>query len=86
MRRVASETGLSVPRIALGWLLTRPFVTSIIVGAKSLDQLRDNMGATDARLDAEHVASLDAASALPPEYPGWMLERQNGDRRPKDLA
>jgi aryl-alcohol dehydrogenase-like predicted oxidoreductase len=86
MRRIGSETGLSVPRIALGWLLTRPFVTSVIVGAKSRAQLDDNLGATDARLDAEHVARLDAASALPPEYPGWMLERQDGDRRPKEPA
>ena len=86
MRRVASETGLSVPRIALGWLLTRPFVTSVILGAKNPAQLDDNLGAADARLDADQVARLDAASALQPEYPGWMLERQDGDRRPKELA
>jgi aryl-alcohol dehydrogenase-like predicted oxidoreductase len=86
MRSLSSETGLSVPRIALGWLLTRPFVTSVIVGAKSLEQLGDNLGATDARLNAGQVARLDSASALPPEYPGWILEFQDGGRRPKELA
>jgi aryl-alcohol dehydrogenase-like predicted oxidoreductase len=84
MRAVASESGLSVPRVALSWLLTRDFVTSVIVGAKSLEQLEDNLGATDARLSAEQTERLDAASALPSEYPGWMLERQDGDRRPKE--
>jgi aryl-alcohol dehydrogenase-like predicted oxidoreductase len=86
MRKVASEAGLSVPRVALAWLLTRPFVTSVIVGAKSLEQLGDNLGASGAKLDTGQVARLDAASALPSEYPGWMLERQDGDRRPKELA
>lgn len=86
LRKVATESGLSIPRIALGWLLTRPFVTSVIIGAKNLEQLADNLGASDARLTEEQTARLDAASALPSEYPGWMLARQDGDRRPKELA
>ena len=83
LREVSRATGLSVPRIALAWLLTRPFVTSVIIGAKTPEQLADNLGASDVTLDAEHVARLDAASALAPEYPGWMVERQNQNRRPE---
>jgi aryl-alcohol dehydrogenase-like predicted oxidoreductase len=82
LRVVSIATGVSVARTALAWLLTRPFVTSIIIGAKTPEQLADNLGATDVQLAPEHVAQLDVASALPPEYPGWMLERQDRDRRP----
>ena len=62
-------------------VLTRPFVTSVIIGAKTRDQLKDNLAATEAKLDAEHVKRLDEASALPAEYPGWMVEFQNRDPR-----
>ena len=82
LREVATATGLSVARIALAWQLTRPFVTSVIIGAKNREQLSDNLGAADAELAPEHVAALDAASELPREYPGWMLARQNRERRP----
>lgn len=82
MRMVAKDLGISVARVALAWILTRQFVTSIIVGAKTADQLADNLAATDVRLEPEHIASLDAASALPPEYPGWMVNWQDRDRRP----
>jgi aryl-alcohol dehydrogenase-like predicted oxidoreductase len=82
LREVSGATGVSVPRIALAWLLTRPFVTSVIIGAKTPEQLADNLGASDVKLDAEHVAKLDAASAIPREYPEWMVERQNQNRRP----
>jgi aryl-alcohol dehydrogenase-like predicted oxidoreductase len=73
LRTVATDTGLSVARLALAWLLTRPFVTSVIIGARRLDQLADNLAASDVTLSADHVAALDAASDLPWEYPGWML-------------
>ncbi len=82
MRVVSAETGLSVARIALAWVLTRPFVTSVIIGAKNVEQLNDNLAATDVVLSPEHVAKLDLASALPAEYPGWMVGFQNRDRRP----
>jgi aryl-alcohol dehydrogenase-like predicted oxidoreductase len=82
LREVSQATGISVPRVALAWLLTRPFVTSVIIGAKTPEQLADNLGTSDVTLDAEHVARLDAASAIPREYPGWMVERQNENRRP----
>jgi aryl-alcohol dehydrogenase-like predicted oxidoreductase len=82
LREVANATGLSVARVALAWQLTRPFVTSVIIGAKNRDQLADNLAAVDAELSPEQVAALDAASELPKEYPGWMLARQNRERRP----
>jgi aryl-alcohol dehydrogenase-like predicted oxidoreductase len=83
LRAVSGEAGISAARAALAWLLTRSFVTSVIVGAKTREQLMDNLGASEVRLAPEHVARLDTASALPPEYPGWMVERQERDRRPQ---
>jgi aryl-alcohol dehydrogenase-like predicted oxidoreductase len=82
LREVSKATDVSVARIALAWQLTRPFVTSVIIGAKTREQLLDNLAASEVKLAPEHVALLDAASALPPEYPGWMLDWQNRDRRP----
>ena len=81
LRAVSEATGMSVARIALAWLLTRPFVTSVIIGAKTHEQLVDNLAAADAKLTPEQVKSLDDASAPPPEYPGWMLEFQNREPR-----
>jgi aryl-alcohol dehydrogenase-like predicted oxidoreductase len=83
LRTVSLATAVSVARVALAWQLTRPFITSVIVGAKNPDQLKDNLAAADVKLSAEHVALLDEASALPPEYPGWMVEFQNRDPRGK---
>jgi aryl-alcohol dehydrogenase-like predicted oxidoreductase len=85
LREVSKATDLSVARIALAWQLTRPFVTSIIIGAKKKEQLVDNLAAVDAKLAPEHVKLLDEASALPPEYPGWMVEFQNA-RDPRGVA
>ena len=79
-------TGISIARIALAWLLTRPFVTSVIIGAKTQEQLIDNLGAVDVELAPEQIAQLDEASALPAEYPGWMIERQDRDRRAESTA
>jgi aryl-alcohol dehydrogenase-like predicted oxidoreductase len=77
LREVADANQVSVARVALAWVLTRPFVTSVIIGVKRPEQLADNLAATELRLAPEHVARLDAASALPAEYPAWMLEFQN---------
>src|SRR5215470_6049915 len=85
LRTVAEATGASVARVALAWLLTRPFVTSVIIGAKRREQLVDNLAATQLRLAPEQIAALDAASALPMEYPGWMVEFQNA-RDPRGVA
>ena len=82
LRAVSDQTGISVPRVALAWILTRPFITSIIIGAKTPEQLRDNLGAADVRLAKEHIERIDAASGLPAEYPAWMVTRQHRDRQP----
>jgi aryl-alcohol dehydrogenase-like predicted oxidoreductase len=81
LRRVSEATGASVARVALAWLLSRPFVTSVIIGAKRREQLEDNLGAVELKLAPEHLVLLDEASALPQEYPGWMVEWQNRDAR-----
>ncbi len=81
MRPIAHAHGVSVARIAIAWLLHQPVVTSVIVGAKRLDQLEDNIGATEVSLAADQLASLDEASRLPAEYPGFMLEFQGKGRR-----
>ncbi|MBB5754885.1 aldo/keto reductase [Prosthecomicrobium pneumaticum] len=80
MRTIGAERGVSVARIALAWLLAQPVVTSVIVGAKTVEQLDDNLAATAVTLSADELSRLDAVSALPREYPGWMLERQGTDR------
>jgi aryl-alcohol dehydrogenase-like predicted oxidoreductase len=82
LREVSGQSGHSVARVALAWQLAKPFVTSVIIGAKNRDQLLDNLAAVEVTLAPAQVAALDAASALPPEYPGWMLGWQNRDRRP----
>ncbi len=82
LREVASAHGVSVARIALAWLLTRPFVTSVIIGAKTMGQLQDNLAAAEVQLSSDQIAAIDDASALQSEYPGWMLEFQNRERRP----
>ncbi len=81
MRKIAAPRGVSVAQIALAWLLHRPAVTSVIIGAKRIEQLDDNIAATGIELSSAEMAELDAVSALPREYPGWMLERQGGYRR-----
>ena len=82
MRPIAEAHGVSVARIALAWLLHRPFVTSVIVGAKNVGQIDDNLAAADVKLTTAELAALDKVSALPAEYPGWMIERQNAGRVP----
>ena len=78
MRPVAAAHGVSVAQIALAYLLHKPAVTSVILGARTQAQLEDNLASVKVRLAADELAALDAASALPPEYPGWMIEWQNG--------
>jgi aryl-alcohol dehydrogenase-like predicted oxidoreductase len=77
---IAKDRGCSPARIALAWLLDQPVVTSVIVGAKRIDQLHDNLAAADIALTADELAKLDEVSALPPEYPGWMLPFQGANR------
>jgi aryl-alcohol dehydrogenase-like predicted oxidoreductase len=82
MREVAAKHDASVATVALAWVLARPFVMSVLVGATRLDQLDQNLAATKLVLDADDIAKLDEISALRPEYPGWMLERQGSARIP----
>lgn len=79
--RIAAQKRATPAQIALAWLLAQPFVTSVIIGAKKIEQLTDNLGSVDVKLDAEDLKQLNEASALTPEYPGWMFAFQT-DRRP----
>ncbi len=81
MRDVAAAHAASVAQIALAWLLHQSVVTSVIIGAKRLDQLDDNLGSVDVDLTDEELDRLNTASALSPEYPGWMQVIQT-DRAP----
>ncbi len=76
MRPLASQRNVSVAQIALAWLLSKPFVSTVIIGAKSMDQLRDNIASTGVTLSSEELKLLDDVSQLPQEYPGWMLAFQ----------
>ncbi len=78
--------GASVARVALAWLLTKPHVMSVIIGAKTISQLDDNLAAVEMTLSDGEMAHLDTLSALPPEYPGWMLDRQGAARVPKPFV
>jgi aryl-alcohol dehydrogenase-like predicted oxidoreductase len=80
MRPIATAHSVSVARVALAWLLQQSAVTSVIIGARTDEQLMDNLGAVDVRLTDEELTALAGVSALPAEYPGWMLERQTADR------
>jgi aryl-alcohol dehydrogenase-like predicted oxidoreductase len=84
MKPLAEWRGVSVARIAIAWLLHQKVVTSVIIGAKRLDQLDDNIAATDVELTEQELDSLAQVSALPREYPGWMFETQGV--RAKQLA
>ena len=81
MRPIADAHDASMAQIALSWLLHQKAVTSVILGAKKLSQLEDNLGAPDIALSDEELAQLDEVSKLPAEYPGWMFERQGEYRR-----
>jgi aryl-alcohol dehydrogenase-like predicted oxidoreductase len=80
---IAEAHGVSVARIALAWLLPKKHVMSVIIGAKTTEQLDDNLAAADVVLSAEELAALDQVSALKPEYPQWMIERQHAGRVPQ---
>jgi len=78
---VAKEIGKTIPQIALNWLLQRPTVSSVIVGARNEEQLKQNLGAEGWNLTKEQVAKLDKASAVTPIYPYWH-QRQFQERNP----
>jgi aryl-alcohol dehydrogenase-like predicted oxidoreductase len=76
MRPMSEARNVSIARIALAWLLSRKAVSTVIVGARTMEQLKDNLAATEITLNAEELETLDNVSRLPEEYPGWMLDRQ----------
>jgi aryl-alcohol dehydrogenase-like predicted oxidoreductase len=84
LRRIGEARKASVAQVALAWLLHQPHVSSVIVGAKRPDQLADNIASTRIELGEAELKQIDEASRLPPEYPGWMFERQ-GEYRRKQL-
>jgi aryl-alcohol dehydrogenase-like predicted oxidoreductase len=81
MRTIAQARHATVAQVAIAWLLHQKAVTSVIIGAKRVEQLDDNIAAVTLTLTGDELAVLDRVSALPPEYPGWMFERQGAPRR-----
>jgi len=80
LRPIAQAHNTGLATIALAWVLAQPFVTSVIIGAKHIEQLDQNLAAVDVQLSPEEIKQLDEVSALPPEYPGWMVPFQNMNR------
>jgi aryl-alcohol dehydrogenase-like predicted oxidoreductase len=83
---IAERHGVSVARVALAWLLNQKSVMSVIVGAKTAEQLADNIAAAELQLSQDDLAALEKATALAPEYPRWMIDRQNSARAPQPPA
>jgi len=84
MTKMAEAKGVTVAQIALAWLLHQKVVTSVIIGAKRVEQLDDNIAATQVKLNDDELAALDEVSQLASEYPGWMFARQ-GEYRANQL-
>jgi len=83
---ISRETAQSIPRVALAWLLSRPTISSVVIGARNVTQLRDNLAATDLKLSADQIARLDAASAVRPAYPYWHQRRTSLARNPPPVG
>ena len=84
IEEIAEEIGKTVPQIALNWLLQRPTVSTLIIGARNEEQLKSNLGAVGWKLTAEQIAKLDAASELPRAYPYWH-QTQFKERNPRPV-
>ena len=82
MRIIAAEHDATVAQVALAWILAKTFVSTIIIGARTADQLHDNIASTKLKLTKANLTTLNTISALPAEYPGWMLSRQAEYRLP----
>ena len=81
-REIGEPKGVSPARVALAWVLSKSYITSVIIGVKTVEQLEDNLAASGFAIAPEEIAKLDEVSALPSEYPGWMIPRQNDGRWP----
>ena len=87
MEPIAKAHECSPALVALAWILSKPFVTSVLMGAKRMDQLKDNLASIHLKLTQDELKSLDEASQLPAENPEWMLATQGADRLgPVDLT
>jgi len=84
MRPIAKAHNTSVARVALAWVLSKTFVTSVIIGARTVEQLDDNLEATKLKLTAEEIGKLDELSAIAEDYPHWMISRFKGQRIPEE--
>lgn len=82
---IASETGKTVPQIALNWLVQRPTVSSVIIGARDEEQLRQNLGAVGWKLTPDQIAKLDRASDVQMPYPYWHQQQAAGERNPRPV-
>jgi aryl-alcohol dehydrogenase-like predicted oxidoreductase len=80
LEEISKAHNATVAQVALAWVRSQPGITSTIIGAKNIQQLNDNIHSTEITLSEDDLKKLDTISALPKEYPGWMLERQKGDR------
>jgi aryl-alcohol dehydrogenase-like predicted oxidoreductase len=80
--KIAAQRGVSVAQVALNWVIRKPCVDTVIIGARNEQQLRDNIAAASWSLTPEEVAELDAASAIPEPYPYWHQHKFAGDRNP----
>lgn len=78
LKDVARRHDRSPAQVAIAWLLAQPAVSTVIIGAKRVEQLRENLRATEVRLDPDDMARLDSVSRLPIEYPGWLLNAPGG--------
>jgi aryl-alcohol dehydrogenase-like predicted oxidoreductase len=83
LREIAKAHDTSVARVALAWVLAKPFVTSMIIGARTIEQLDDNLEATKLKLSTDEMAKLDALSAFAEDYPHWMISRFASQRLPE---
>ncbi|RZK33408.1 MAG: aldo/keto reductase, partial [Hymenobacter sp.] len=81
LRPLAEAKGSTVASLALAWLLHQKVVSTVIIGAKKMAQLEDNLAAVDVQFTPEELQQLDEVSKLAPEYPGWMLTMTGGDRQ-----
>ena len=86
MREIGDAKGVSVARVALAWLLAKPAVMSVIIGAKTVEQLDDNLAAADLTLTPDEIRALNMVSAIAPEYPAWMFAMQGSSRVPQPFV
>ncbi len=82
MEEIGNSRGKTIPQVALNWILCRPGITSLIIGARNEEQLKDNLGAVDWKLTEDEVKRLEAVSELPENYPYWHQHKWGSERNP----